>query len=170
MENCPFTNNPCPNPKDMQVSKTENGIKITCEACQVCGPSYLLIHQLKSHFKDKFEIFTLQDASKFKKFICKSCGTSIADIAGKAFFGCPDCYTAHKAFALQIFDRCQKSCRHKGKIPKHWEEQYLSKNLKAQIQMLEAKITNAVKVENYEIAAILKKKIDELKKGGTKDA
>jgi len=160
MDNCPFTNNPCPNPKNMQVPKLENNIEINCDACQVCGPSYFLICQLKNNLN----MFILQDASKLQKYICKFCGTSLTEIASKHFFGCPDCYDAHKTIALQIFSRCQKSCKHVGKMPKNFEDHYFLENIKEQIQILEEKIVKAVKVENYEIAAMLKNKIEELKK------
>ena len=167
MENCPFTNNPCPNPKDMQVIKTENGLEINCEACQVCGPSYFLLHKLKCQLQSELNIFKIQDASELRKYVCKSCGMSLTEITSQPFIGCANCYDAHRLIVSQMLDRCQKSLKHIGKKPKNLEINYISKNVKEQIEILEQKIIKAVKVENYEIAAMLKKKIEELKKGAS---
>lgn len=153
MENCPFDDKPCSNPKIMQVWKIIPGGSHPCDACQQCA-----FNQVKKYHQEP-----ISDSD----VVCMMCGCRIGDMQAMNRFGCPHCYVAHRNFAQEMFAKCQNSSKHVGKIPVAWQKRHFSSNIKAQIQMLEEKIRSAVEVENYEVAAILKKKIEQLQQGGS---
>lgn len=107
---------------------------------------------------------------------CPQCGTTAADISK---FGCANCYyhfndcqlNFEHTLSSDIIARSQMgNNKHIGKIPKKWQED--QKKIQEQkeatldkeerIKNFELKMAKAIKVENYEVAGILKKKIEEL--------
>ena len=103
---------------------------------------------------------------------CPGCGTTPEDIMDTAKFGCSQCYDYYSSSIDHVLERCQEgSKKHVGKIPKKFSEQEEKRrikkdatlDIKAQIKNLETKMANAVKVENYEVAQVLKFKIEVLK-------
>jgi protein arginine kinase activator len=104
---------------------------------------------------------------------CPGCGSTPDDIIKTGRFGCAQCYEYYKNPIQNLLVRYQGGAiKHVGKRPKGFDEaqekrrleQEAALDVEDQIKSLEAKMTNAVKVENYEVAGVLKKKIEELRK------
>jgi protein arginine kinase activator len=166
MDNCPFTNKPCPHPKDIEIT-TKNGTEVQhLHLCQICGVSELAKSQLQTELKSLVGmLFNLLDKEPRQEVKCPSCGATEKDIIKESMFGCASCYVVHRSFATNILSRCQDDTKHVGKTPDNIEG-FTADDITAHITNLEGKIKKAVELENYEIAAILKKKLDEIKKGG----
>lgn len=101
---------------------------------------------------------------------CPNCGMTSAEIVKTGRFGCPTCYTHYQTAVHNVVLRCQADVKHVGKVPKRWAAEREQRRLEEEaaldvaekIRNLKGKMAKAVEVENYEVAAILKKKIEEL--------
>lgn len=128
------------------------------------------------------------------RVVCPTCGTSFDDFVENSRFGCPDCYGVFDLFINDKMKQLQGSEYHKGKHPKfrstfekehpdasrpkEGEEQAdaavpgsqdegkppQSAAAGRQIRELEAKLKEAVKQEEYELAAQCRDQIKELKR------
>lgn len=103
---------------------------------------------------------------------CPGCGITPAEITQTGKFGCPQCYDYYKSAIDNVVVRCQQGAtKHVGKIPPNaaaanekrrlQEEDAL--DIADQIKALESKMANAIKIENYEVAGVLRDKIAELR-------
>lgn len=121
------------------------------------------------------------------KVVCPTCGTSFDDFVEHSRFGCPDCYGVFDLFISDKMKQLQGSESHKGKHPRfqsafekehsaragegkaeagaargHGSSRYAA--AKKQIRELEARLQDAVKKEEYELAAQCRDQLRELKK------
>lgn len=121
------------------------------------------------------------------KVVCPTCGTSFDDFVENSRFGCPDCYSVFDLFISDKMKQLQGSEHHKGKHPRFrstFEKEHSSregengalvlqkagdtKSVAAtkQIRELETLLRDAVKKEEYELAAHCRDQLRELKKEG----
>ena len=148
----------------------ENDIKYF-HLCLVCA-----LEKFPDAFKDAEGVAKKQinlakkilDAKKTINKTCPKCSHTLSDIKKEAKLGCPMCYEIFSEPLEQILKNCHDGeSSHKGKQPKNAKSEKLSieiiEDLKSQISNYEKKMKNAVEVENYEVAGILKNKIQELK-------
>jgi len=126
------------------------------------------------------------------KVVCPTCGTSFDDFVENSRFGCPDCYGVFDLFISDKMKQLQGSGNHKGKHPKFrstFEKEHpaqanagetketadsaaiqengmdsRSAAVNKQIRELETRLKEAVKQEEYELAAQCRDEIKELKK------
>lgn len=117
---------------------------------------------------------------------CPDCGTTVDDIIKTGRFGCAKCYNYFQQEVSMILPRCQAGPRHVGKVPKRWKEEQdklraekakeqeqqravaeEAMDVAERIRLLKLKMAKAVEVENYEVAGVLKKKIEELQQKTT---
>ena len=59
--------------------------------------------------------FEIERIRKFNSKVCSSCGINAEDVERGLLFGCPDCYTSMRGFALNIVQDIQGSTLHVGK-------------------------------------------------------
>jgi protein-arginine kinase activator protein McsA len=92
-------------------------------------------------------------------------------------FGCASCYEYYEKtfdeYYEETFDKIIKRCqngatKHVGKSPKNLPhrkeaELFAAEDLDGKIKMLRSKMEKAIELENYEVAGVLKKRIEELK-------
>lgn len=128
------------------------------------------------------------------RVVCPTCGTSFDDFVENSRFGCPDCYGVFDLFINDKMKQLQGSENHKGKHPKFrstFEKEHpeasrsgaeeeqaghgdsgnradtdnaQSAVIGRQVRELEEKLRDAVKQEEYELAAQCRDRIRELKK------
>jgi len=198
MDICPFTKQPCGQPKTMHVTELKNGTFTELHMCQKCSDQYMNEStplQPQEPEPDKptppsvggllglLALMFLGSVAAKKRTAdrqapqpqakCPGCGVTPEDIIKTGRFGCPQCYEYYKGPIENLLIRYQGGAsKHVGKKPKGFDEaqekrrleQEAAMDVKDQIKNLEAKMANAVKVENYEVAGVLKKKIEELHK------
>ena len=80
---------------------------------------------------------------------CPSCGMSKEELISFCKMGCPDCYS-HFSESSLILNSIQDSKVHLGK------------RISNELENLKKEMEEAVAVENYELAAEIKKKVDAL--------
>lgn len=127
--------------------------------CVFCGVPYVSENdpavgqaEVTSVFELINNIIKHKQEQQIKKNVktCTSCGTTINDIANTSRIGCPDCYTTFKEELKPFIMNFHKAYQHIGKSPKKIDTKDLKKALE-----------EAIKKEDYELAAKLR---DELKK------
>lgn len=144
---CPFSKEPCNNPKYFHVDDLINGEIHQLDLCASCFLEHYKIlgpeQQLNSIISSILEL----------NKSC-SCGLSLLELSKNKRFGCKNCYSFFKN-ELNIFLKiCQDKPIHCGKKP-------FNEKLE-EIDALKEKMKKAIEVENYEIAGILRDKIKEL--------
>lgn len=91
--------------------------------------------------------------------VCPKCSTHESDFLETGYLGCPYCY---KVFATSVVKYAQDihgKREHVGKMPLN---QFNRKNKSLQLQQLLKQKEEAIASENFELAAILKEKIEKL--------
>jgi protein arginine kinase activator len=93
------------------------------------------------------------------------CGMSYGDFKKRGKFGCGECYKTFSKQLSGVLRRIHGSTEHVGKVPTKIGE--VSK-LKQKIQKLKAELQEAVKREDFELAAELRDKIREMEENESK--
>ena len=94
---------------------------------------------------------------------CEKCGNTFNDIVNSGKIGCADCYTTFYDKLLPSLQRIHGKTRHEGKNPTIIKAEVTnSTNL---IEDLEEQLRIAIDEQNFEKAAQLRDKINELKEG-----
>lgn len=173
---CPHSKQPCDKKKILHITELKDGSYTTFHMCEKCAANYnpgeaekpdnliLNILSLLSDVVTKKQI-TQQLIAK-----CPGCGTTPRDISQTGRFGCVKCYDYYQSSVDHILKKCQNGAtKHVGKVPKRIIEKEITISIQDQIKSLENKMAKAVKLENYEVAGVLKKKIQELQQNLPKD-
>ena len=91
---------------------------------------------------------------------CPDCGTTLQEFMKKGKFGCPKDYEIFAEELKPIIERIQGgNSQHVGKIPKKSKAA-----VKRQITILEAEMSTAIKIEDYERAAQIRDTLTELQR------
>jgi protein arginine kinase activator len=162
MENCPLTNIPCPNSKSFSVSQTEGGETVQKHVCEKCA-YYEFDKKAKSKLEILMDVIENVAAKHRSSKKCNQCCATYEDLLEKSRFGCDQCYETFRKYVLFMIERCQIGTKHIGKNPKNFIAEEKSINVEDEINNLEKRIKEAVVVEDYEKAALLKEKIRLLK-------
>ena len=95
---------------------------------------------------------------------CEKCGNTFNDIVNSGKIGCADCYTTFYDKLLPSLQRIHGKTRHEGKNPTIIKAE--ATNIKVNpIEDLENELKQAIEEQNFEKAAQLRDKINELKEG-----
>ena len=94
---------------------------------------------------------------------CEKCGNTFNDIVNSGKIGCADCYTTFYDKLLPSLQRIHGKTRHEGKNPTIIKAEVT--NVENPIEDLEEQLRIAIDEQNFEKAAQLRDKINELKEG-----
>lgn len=180
----------CPSSHGRQVihvTTLENGKTDQIHLCVYCAEKYLsdFLHPKPnlelSPVVDIFDFLSLLASKGLIKNVkplsyiqpqigCPGCGITPDEIKQTGRLGCPKCYEFYSGSLEKIIQKCHDGAtQHVGKKPKNFKEEYhlssakTTNDIQDQIKSLQSKLNNAVKLENYEVAGVLKKKIEALK-------
>lgn len=192
MNICPLSKEICNETKVLHITDIKDGICSQMNLCKKCANSFeknevklkievkdktqnneklvQVLSVIKKLLNDKLENFPLDESNYLDELICPNCKSTNKDIYENSRFGCPECYEYYSDVVQVLLMKCQDKNKHFGKVPSKFAEQQekrqlkkeLSLNIKDQIANLKNKMKNAIDVENYEVAGVLKIKIDEL--------
>ena len=100
--------------------------------------------------------------------VCPHCGWSLEKFRKTGYLGCPECYRAFELPIVGMLKNIHRGDHHTGKIPmsagadqKHGHETVL---LKREIEQLRKEQEEKIRREEYEDAAVLRDRIQELEK------
>lgn len=187
---CPYSKQPCDDKKILHVTELKDGSYTQLHMCEKCAAKYTggpIELEPKPENPSSISLvglayllLTLGIAAVQKRATktesqttkCPGCGTTPDDIYKNGKFGCAKCYDYYQASIEHILKKCQNGeTKHIGKIPKNFPqeqekrrlEKEVTQDINDQIKSLENKMAKAIKVENYEVAGVLKLKIQKLR-------
>lgn len=127
---------------------------------------------------------TSQKEDKLQQIMCPACKTSYQDFVENSRFGCPDCYSIFDLLICDKIKKLQGNGVHNGKKPRYQkilaapsvtgsgqeeiQEPKLSREEK--LQVLKARLQEAVLKEEYELAAQYRDQIRDLEQMEEQDA
>lgn len=119
----------------------------------------------------------LHEQEDSPKIVCPTCKTSYEELVKNSCFGCADCYGVFDLLVNDSIKQMQGSGAHVGKKPLtdqvKPEETDMKKEAcdakEQEIRILQAKLLEAVKEEEYELAARYRDQIKEIKEGKETD-
>ena len=92
---------------------------------------------------------------------CPGCGLTFQRFLEIGKFGCPTCYDTFRERLPKVFGKLHSgSTTHEGKVPASFNEKV---TIKKKIESLRAHMQDAIQVENFEEAAVLRDEIKEWK-------
>jgi protein arginine kinase activator len=94
------------------------------------------------------------------KKICPQCGLTLRELKSKTKVGCNECFSTFAAEIRSVIHESFGKVQHRGKYPKRVQSY---KRYLLDIQDLKKKLQKAVRSEDYEKAAELRDRIQELK-------
>lgn len=104
---------------------------------------------------------TLKNLDIKKNRSCSFCSMDLKKIKKLGRMGCPHCYKEFKSVLLPIIKTIHEDMEYRGKIPENTSRQV---KLEKSISDLKNRIKNEIFVENFEEAARIRDKINQLEK------
>ncbi len=98
---------------------------------------------------------------------CEKCGNTFSDIVNSGKLGCADCYTTFYDKLLPSLQRIHGKTRHEGKNPTIIKTEV--QGTVDEAKTLELELRKAIEEQNFEKAAELRDKINDLKAGGNNE-
>jgi protein arginine kinase activator len=175
MENCPLSGLPCPHKKCIHVTEvnpdlTAQSFKSMCVQCGLVAtglPTPKMPPEVSSMFdiisnliKEKAAVNPQPVEVKKTTKTCTGCGFTIQDIANTSRVGCGECYTCFGKDLEPFMLGYHQSLKHVGKSPKN-KKTVIVEEKKPDLETIKKNLAEAIKKEDYELAAKLR---DELKK------
>lgn len=120
----------------------------------------MLYDLFSEFFGDDLPLFTTRETRSVPNKICPVCGMSLAEFAKKGKLGCPDCYEHFRPYLAAVLKNIHSNTVHTGKISKNADAKI---KLKREMENLEAELKDAVSKQEYEKAATIRDKINEIK-------
>jgi protein-arginine kinase activator protein McsA len=168
MSKCPISGLECKYKKDVHVTDISGSQVIDSkDMCVICGLPYLAKQgmeklQSKENLIANLINFLFTDKNSSAQINlappigCKTCGQTIENFLSSGRIGCSDCYEFYKKEFIPMIEKCQESAtQHVGKMP--------SNNKDVIIKKLEEELLVSIKKEDYETAASIKARIEELR-------
>jgi protein arginine kinase activator len=91
---------------------------------------------------------------------CPACGFTQADFKKTGRLGCPECYRTFAEGLEGLFKTMHKGTRHVGKVPRSL---HVTKESEERLKALQKKLDKAVADEDYELAAVLRDELKQLR-------
>lgn len=149
------------------ITQVINGHKTEMYLCRECAEENQDFFSFKSGFDTEFDsLFSgfwggqPKISSGINTQKCDLCGMTQGQFIKSGKPGCPNCYTVFQDLLLRPLKQIHGSSHHTGKIPAR-----SGKSIKTadQIEKLQTKLNLAVMEQNFEEAAKLRDRINELK-------
>lgn len=151
------------------IKHIENGEARQLDLCSECAANLGYENIFGSFGFDLSKLFTdffgdntarLPD----KTLRCERCGSSFNDIVKTGKVGCAECYRTFYNKLLPSIRQIHGKVSHSGKKPENLKE--IKKPTKQDIiERLSQELQDAVKTQNFEQAAVLRDRINQLKEG-----
>lgn len=147
-----------------------NGVTSEKHLCAECQKKYGSLSSLLGGSTPKYSGLNLNnlfstfaglnpfDEPEREDLICPSCGTSAEEFLRTGFVGCSDCYNTMSNVILPVIRKMQGNVAHVGKVPIG-----LAGNVSTEYGRLKKELDEAIAVENYEQATIIRDRMRQLK-------
>jgi protein arginine kinase activator len=151
----------------IQIQQIVNNKKRSVRLCEDCAKMLGILGEepddkskltIPNLFSNIFDGAKHEHVHSTKK--CLRCGTTLRTIMTEQKVGCTDCYKVFGPQIEKIVHKVFGNTRHIGKFPKRF---LMYKQFLQDINDLKKQLKTAVKDEDYENAAILRDKINNIK-------
>ncbi|MDO5714185.1 MAG: UvrB/UvrC motif-containing protein [Tissierellia bacterium] len=151
----------------ISYAKIEEDSHIEVHLCQECMEKKLRedLHNgsyyedgVASLIENMLQFFNV-GMSRSRDLICSHCGTSWLDFRKVGKLGCENCYKEFETELYQLIENMQGSTTHKGKIAKNADPIVFQER---ELEDLRYELEKAVESEEYEKAAVLRDKINDM--------
>lgn len=167
-----------------EISGTEKKVLHLCQECAEKRASedagfqefnlaevlFQLSSKIGDHLQGKKNNGSEEPAAPVKQIVCKTCGWTSESFQKNGKLGCPDCYKAFREVLDPSLDSLHRGTNHTGKHPLPAGSAAESRPkpsislLHMNLKHLNIELEDAVSAERYEDAAVLRDKINSLKK------
>lgn len=168
---------------NIQYTEVINGIKTEHHFCAQCAKE-LDFGAYSAIFDGEFPLGKLlsgllgaeaptERQEKRQKIVCPTCGMNYEEFVKDSCFGCADCYGVFDVLINENIKQLQGSDSHKGKHPVYRSSEVPEDmrqetapghdTVEEELRGLEIRLRDAIRLEEYEIAAQCRDKIRELK-------
>ena len=180
---------------NIQYTEVINGVKTEHNFCAQCAKE-MDFGPYSAIFDGEFPLAQLlsgllggempvQKKDRLSQITCPTCGTSYEEFVNNSCFGCGDCYTIFDLLIQDNIKQLQGSDCHKGKRPVYQESnggaagatavvqeetEQTRCTLEQQLRAWDRKLKEALKMEDYENAAVYRDNIRALREGKEADA
>lgn len=150
---------------------TVNGKTSEYHLCPECAEEFGIVKAQPFPAGEEYQfgfspLFTGVAKPSAERRRCPVCGASAEEIAKTGYAGCSECYKTFSDLFAGIITKLHGRVSHNGRTPKGFQnERYRQKTAEREITQLKTELDEAVKIENYELAAKLRDKINALKTG-----
>lgn len=144
--------------------QTINGKVTELSLCPACAEKHGLLTG-GSLFSELFNVPTFLTKSHTSSKKCTLCGSNETNFIKNGKVSCPECYTVFAEELAAPIKRIHGNVSHIGRAPAKFKKQ---NDKKRELDELKRQLSEAVKNEEYENAAVIRDKIKELEsnKGG----
>jgi protein arginine kinase activator len=165
MSDCKF----CGRQADMyfrsNIGKNNGDILICSNCLSKNSPFELPLAVIGDEIITKINKASIEEQKKSRETLLKSCGKcgkSLLDISRSGYFGCDECYDTYR----ELIAGAKKICNKDKTVKKYKDtKKDFSPSIKqGKIKILEEKLQNAVREENFEKAAEIRDIINTMKK------
>lgn len=142
----------------------KGGEKQERHLCEACAAEQGMVHKSAVSVNELLSKLVLAQpgARELAELVCPKCGMSFVEFRTNGLLGCAHDYDAFAKPLGQLLERAHAGgARHMGKVP-HQAAQRIRKQ--HDLIRLRRELDNAVKEENYELAAKLRDQIEDLEK------
>ncbi|MBS5066012.1 MAG: UvrB/UvrC motif-containing protein [Hungatella hathewayi] len=168
---------------NIQYTEVINGVKTEHHFCAQCAKE-MDFGAYSAIFDGEFPLAKLlsgllgaetptERQDKRQKIVCPTCGLSYEEFVKDSCFGCADCYGVFDVLINENIKQLQGSDCHKGKRPVYQrgsvpedrmeETAGVHSSVEEELRSLEIRLRDAIRLEEYEIAAQCRDRIRELK-------
>jgi len=146
----------------IKYTKIINGEKVEFYICEKCAKKKGFYSLLSHSGEDTM----LSEEQVIKEAVCPSCGWKLKDIEEKSKLGCPQCYNVFRPYIRDLLTKLHDEKKHIGKVPLLDKEKL---EIRRKIREVKKALDDAIKKEQYELAAELRDKIKNLSLKMVKD-
>ena len=184
---------------NIQYTEVINGVRTEHNFCAQCAKE-MDFGPYSAIFDGEFPLVKLlsgllggeipvQKTGKHQQVVCPSCGTTYEEFVQNSCFGCAECYSVFDLLIHDNIKQLQGSDCHKGRMPKGHqntrdledigdqeiaravaEDAFSRDVIQEELRALDRRLKEALKIEDYETAAICRDRIKELREGTKTDA
>ena len=140
----------------VHVKTTINGVYTEKHMCASCAKEYDNELDLLT---PAGIIYSMFNNTPMKSKRCSNCGTSIKEFQQTGYLGCSKCYTEFGDVIEPVIRRVQGNTAHVGRVPTPVTKPTTEKD------RLMMELEQAIRVEDYKKAAVLRDKIKSIQEG-----
>ncbi len=149
----------------VHLTEIRNGKREEKHLCEDCSQKLKIPHKPPITVNDIFGSLADKGHSKTEEsgedIMCPDCGTSYSQFRKEGRFGCPNDYKIFRKRLDRLLEKIHGSKKYLGKVP---ESQDGKPVFLRELLSLRQKLKKLIKAENYEEAAQIRDRINQLEK------